>query len=292
MKQYSKYDPEDIESLLLHKQFNELYPEEKEFVLRHLDGVEEYESMRRMLLELKNSEGTDEWLTPDPSIKKALMAEFARERKGRFSIWLNSLFAMPERPIYMQRGVQWSFGVALIAGAFFFLKPNGNQTLLAENQKTENQDGSSAKIDTIQKGAALAETPKTVVDTSMSNVIPAAPKVLAMAAPMPAAKKVDQVTIKESENAQYDEVSIAKTESMEDAVAVQAPVEDKDGVTTLSSNQANTTSTGNSVNFTTSASANIQTTTINAKSFELVAVVNTGSMANYNDLLDLMFTAK
>ncbi len=289
MKQFSKYDPEDIESLLLHKQFNELYPEEKEFVLRHLEGIEEYESMRRMLLELKNSEGTDEWLTPDPSIKKALMAEFARERKGRFSIWLNSLFAMPERPIYMQRGVQWSFGVALIAGAFFFFKPDGNQIVLAENQKTENQDGNSAKTDTTQNGTELAETPKTVVDTSMSNVIPAAPKVLAMATPMPTAMEEDKVETNDSDIAQYDEVSLAKAESTEDVV-----VNNTDNATkkeaTISPNQSDA---GSAVTFTTAASTSMNTTTtLSSKSVEFVVVANTGSMANYNDLLDLMFTAK
>ncbi len=290
MKQFSKYDPEDIESLLLYKQFNELYPEEKEFVLRHLEGIEEYESMRRMLLELKNSEGTDEWLTPDPSIKKALMAEFARERKGRFGIWLNSLFAMPERPIYMQRGVQWSFGVALIAGAFFFFKPNGNQILLAENQKTENQVGNSTKIDTTQNGTLLAETTKTVVDTSMSNAIPEAPKVLAMVAPMPTVQQ-EEVVSSDSGSNNYDESDLAKAESMEETIAERVPVENKDAVT-ITSNQSNSTSTGYTFSQTTDATAKMTTTTLNTKSVEYAVVANTGSMANYNDLLDLMFTAK
>ena len=291
MKQFSKYDPEDIESLLLHKQFNELYPEEKEFVLRHLEGIEEYESMRRMLLELKNSEGTDEWLTPDPSIKKALMAEFARERKGRFSIWLNSLFAMPERPIYMQRGVQWSFGVALIAGAFFFFKPNGNQILLAENQKTENQVGNSTKIDTTQNGTLLAETTKTVVDTSMSNAIPEAPKVLAMVAPMPSVESDDQVAKSDSESKKYEKSDLVAAESMEIPTADGSLAESTDKVT-ITSNSLNDSNTGNSFTMTSTTSANVQNVTLSSKSVEYIAVANTGSMANYNDLLDLMFTAK
>lgn len=291
MKQFSKYDPEDIESLLLHKQFNELYPEEKEFVLRHLDGVEEYESMRRMLLELKNSEGTDEWLTPDPSIKKALMAEFARERKGRFSIWLNSLFAMPERPIYMQRGVQWSFGVAVIAGAFFFLKPNGNQTLLAENQKTENLEGTAAKSDTTINEAVIAANQKTVVDTSMSNVIPAAPKVLAMAAPAPSVQLDEQVATTDSESKKNVERDFAKAASIEMPTADGSLAESNDEVT-VTTNSLSDSNTGNTFTMTSPASANVQNVTLSSKSFEFVAVANTGSMANYNDLLDLMFTAK
>jgi hypothetical protein len=36
MKDPLKYDPEDIESLLKHKTFSELYPEEREFILKHI----------------------------------------------------------------------------------------------------------------------------------------------------------------------------------------------------------------------------------------------------------------
>ena len=52
MKRKFKYDPEDLESLLLNKRFNELYPEEKEFVLRHMDSAEEDASMRKTLLSI------------------------------------------------------------------------------------------------------------------------------------------------------------------------------------------------------------------------------------------------
>jgi hypothetical protein len=286
MKQFSKYDPEDIESLLLHKQFNELYPEEKEFVLRHLDGVEEYESMRRMLLELKNSEGTDEWLMPDPSIKKALMAEFARERKGRFSIWLNSLFAMPDRPFYTQRGVQWSFGVALVAGAFFFLKPNSNQTILAEKQNTEVKDSLTAKMDTIKQTEGIVGNQKTVVDTSMSNVIPAAPKVLAMVVSAPQNKPEESEVIFDNDGNSNAGADTEKAESVEPLMADEMAVETKDA-----SMPSVTSTNANSTMFQ-SSDKNVQMVATATAKYDFSVAVNAGSMANYSDLLDIMFTAK
>ena len=80
MKPHMPYDPEDIESLMMHKSFDELYPEEREFVLRHVSGPEEYESMRRMWHELNQGAAGDEWLEPDPAIRKNLLALFPAEK--------------------------------------------------------------------------------------------------------------------------------------------------------------------------------------------------------------------
>ena len=67
-----KYDPEDIESLLMHKQYNELFDDEREFVLQHVKNEEEYNSLRSMLFTLHDQPYQEEWLEPDPSIKKEL----------------------------------------------------------------------------------------------------------------------------------------------------------------------------------------------------------------------------
>ncbi|NNE56464.1 MAG: hypothetical protein HKN32_10615, partial [Flavobacteriales bacterium] len=91
MDEKRKYDPEDIESLLLHKEYVELYPEEKKFVLEHMDSIEEYDSMRKTLLSIQQTEGPGR-IEPREGMKEALLAEFASERRGGFVIWLNSLF--------------------------------------------------------------------------------------------------------------------------------------------------------------------------------------------------------
>jgi hypothetical protein len=46
-----KYDPEDIESLMMHKHFTELLPDEREFVLKHIDSESEYEHLRETLMQ-------------------------------------------------------------------------------------------------------------------------------------------------------------------------------------------------------------------------------------------------
>ena len=49
MERHERYDPEDIESLLSERGFDELLPDERAFVLRHVNGREEYERMRALL---------------------------------------------------------------------------------------------------------------------------------------------------------------------------------------------------------------------------------------------------
>lgn len=133
-----KYDPEDMESLLLHKQFHELYPEEKEFVLRHMSGPEEYDSLRRTLLELHDASNHDEWLEPDDQLKRTLMAEFQREHRSRFIVWLNALFATPELPWYRRPAVQLALGSILIAGIVISLWPDTSSPTFAELRKEES----------------------------------------------------------------------------------------------------------------------------------------------------------
>ena len=48
MERRELYDPEDIESLLQERGYDELLEEERAFVLRHLSGREEYEAMRTL----------------------------------------------------------------------------------------------------------------------------------------------------------------------------------------------------------------------------------------------------
>lgn len=143
-----KYDPEDIESLLMHKQFNELFEEEKSFILQHVEGEDEYESLRKTLFELHDAALASDWLEPDPSIKMALMQEFAQEKKGGFRIWLNSLFAMPEVVWYRRPALQVAFAsvIVLVAVVFFFNIKN-DQWAAAENVPIKNSESTPAEID-------------------------------------------------------------------------------------------------------------------------------------------------
>lgn len=139
MNQKDKYDAEDIESLLLHKRFEDLYPEEKEFVLRHIETPDEYESLRHTLFELHKASKDESWIEPDVRLKEDLLAQFPTEESGGFKIWLNTLFfsqsgSWYRRPAYLSIVAMVFIGVTLL----FFMNPNDStKTEFAETKTTE-----------------------------------------------------------------------------------------------------------------------------------------------------------
>jgi hypothetical protein len=288
MKFESKYDPEDIESLLLHKQFNELYPEEKEFVLRHLENEQEYESMRSVLMELKNISTTDEWLEPDASIKKNLMREFSSEKKSRFVIWLNSLFAFPDRPWYSQRGVQIAFGV-FILGFLLFRYAGDNQpsSQFAENVKPANEN----RVDSTSSESAAALAEKPAVDTSNKNLaIPKAPQVFAALAPTkdnaePTVAVNSESRAKMSEIESSDEVVL---DHVREEVTYAAPPSD-DSKSDLSSAEVFSNTNSN----TNPSSTSFSSTSVNQlNETAFYTTQATSPISDYSDLMNSLFTAR
>jgi hypothetical protein len=96
MKVFQKYDPEDIESLLLHKEFGDLYESEKTFVLKHISSEEEYAGMREQLLQIQQlmAENDDrDFFKPDPRRREKLIA-YMKESKPERVLWLNSMLAV------------------------------------------------------------------------------------------------------------------------------------------------------------------------------------------------------
>ncbi|MFZ6052403.1 hypothetical protein [Halocola ammonii] len=146
MKRKFKYDPEDLESLLLNKKFEELYPEEREFVLKHMDSAKEYASMRKTLLSIVEQPGNDSPLKPKSSTKRKLMREFEEEKTATWKIWLNGIFL----PFNRKPVLSYSLvAVVLIAGGlFFFNQQNADKVLLADNKeqsKEEKQEAGEAR---------------------------------------------------------------------------------------------------------------------------------------------------
>lgn len=181
-----KYDPEDIESLLMHKQFNELYPEEKEFVLRHVAGQEEYESLRSTLFLMHDTVNTDDWQEPDPVIKANLMREFAGEEKKGFFIWLNSLFAMPTMPEivwYRKPAVRYAFASLVllfgVGGALLIFNTNQPAQDIAQTQQEVNTENSANndEASTNDTTVNLLDKPA-YAENHMPNVFPPAPVVV------------------------------------------------------------------------------------------------------------------
>ncbi|MDG1260963.1 MAG: hypothetical protein P8O05_04320 [Flavobacteriales bacterium] len=124
MNERFTYDPEDLESLLIHKSFGDLYPEEKLFVLKHMDSEEEYETMRQTLQAVQSSSESDSNLSMPASTKATLMDAFKEERKKGAWFTLNGFFALllpPQKPWYGKPAFQLAtVGLLFFVGASFF----------------------------------------------------------------------------------------------------------------------------------------------------------------------------
>jgi cbb3-type cytochrome oxidase subunit 3 len=160
MKMNRSYDPEDIESLLRHKHFRDLYPEERSFVMLHLSGEEEYESMKKMLQQLITPHSDQEMEDPDPSIKNNVMAVIREAKKKRFTIWLNSLFVMAERPWYRQTGLQLAMAIFIVGFGVIAFWPSGknNHQELAVLQSKPQMDNKEIQLQSIPREESLSET--------------------------------------------------------------------------------------------------------------------------------------
>ena len=95
MERRETYDPEDIESLLNERSFDELLAEERAFVLRHISGRDEYENMRRLLHHVQEDERgpKPEPITADPAIRERLLQMYRDRKQPGWQIWLNSVQA-------------------------------------------------------------------------------------------------------------------------------------------------------------------------------------------------------
>jgi hypothetical protein len=116
MERRELYDPEDIESLLSERSFDELLEEERAYVLRHLSGREEYEAMRSLLLDLRDTERDAEPLEPDAGVRDRVLQVFRDQQQPRWRVWLNSV-----GPLVMPRDLTNLWRPALAFGTLAVL---------------------------------------------------------------------------------------------------------------------------------------------------------------------------
>ena len=76
------YDPEDIENLLQERGFDELLEEERAYVLRHLTGREEYETMRALLNQVRDDGRTRDLISVDDGVRTNVLAALRGLRVG------------------------------------------------------------------------------------------------------------------------------------------------------------------------------------------------------------------
>ncbi len=137
MKNEFTYDPEDLESLMMHKSFIELYPEERTFVLKHMSSPDEYESMRSTLFAVLESKGNDEVLSTSDGAKANVMDAFRAENKKEKWFSLNGLFILlfpPNRSWIQKPAFQMALLAAVIFGGVFLFNESNS---VSDNQLAE-----------------------------------------------------------------------------------------------------------------------------------------------------------
>ena len=144
MERREHYDPEDIEDLLQQRGFDELLDEERAYVLRHLSGREEYESMRALLRQVRENDNSRSPIDAGEHVRQNVLQAFREQQRPQWRIWLNSIggvfapgegFAMIWRPA-LALGVLvllFAIGIQLVKGPLF--RSDGIE--LAEVRKTE-----------------------------------------------------------------------------------------------------------------------------------------------------------
>jgi hypothetical protein len=148
------YHTEDIELLLLQKEFHELLPEEKAFILTHIEDESEYNRMRNLLLQMIELESDDLPEGPDERVKQNLDALFKDQNKAR-PLWQTISF--------------WSISgiAALFILGFFFLYPPS-----AENEKLAFAENHINAKDTLKKEVGIEGNTNQNTNNGANTVMP------------------------------------------------------------------------------------------------------------------------
>lgn len=145
MERHERYDPEDIEGLLSERGFDELLPDERAFVLRHLSGREEYERMRALLHYVRPDERDRGTIEPEDRVRTNVLEAFRAQQQPQWRIWLNgiSLWLAPNgasaSPLWRPALAFGSLALLIVAGIVAVRQFDGlgEQAALAEVEQEE-----------------------------------------------------------------------------------------------------------------------------------------------------------
>ncbi len=123
MDRRERYDPEDIETLMQERSFDELLEEERAYVLRHVSDRAEYEAMRGLLMHMRDTLQEHGSIEADPAIRGRVMQAFRAQQQPEWRIWLNSVGAwlMPENAFALWRPALAFATLALVIGSAVLL---------------------------------------------------------------------------------------------------------------------------------------------------------------------------
>lgn len=213
-------DVEHIERLLQAKTFGELSASEKELVLAHVSGEQEYEAMRNTLLRVKHVfQAEAQALQPDLDLKEQVLLRFAQNKPAAKSsgssllIFLESLLLSPT--------VRFAGALTLIlaigiTGMVLLYNPEKN---IALNDDTPTPV--ELKEDEIKSIEELSPVPQVVTEGEQSKVNDQ------VAAPSPG-KPVTEVYTVVAEEAEMDmemkDAAVMKEAPAATAAESQAPI--------------------------------------------------------------------
>ncbi|MFZ1618285.1 MAG: hypothetical protein WAT41_13120, partial [Flavobacteriales bacterium] len=169
MEPTERYDPEDLEHLMLERRFDELLEEELAFALRHLTGRAEYDRMRSLLLHVREDRTEQGTLDAPPQVREHVLQAFREQQRPQWKIWLNSVggFLLPERPAQYWRPALALGTVAVLVFASLLtwrtMGTDGNKVLaeVKEVKKDASGENAVAPVPVVATVNALSDTERT-----------------------------------------------------------------------------------------------------------------------------------
>lgn len=225
MERREHYDPEDIESLLQERSFDELLEEERAYVLRHLSSREEYEAMRALLHQVREDDHLREPITAGPEVRDAVMSAFRAQQRPSWQVWLNSVGTLlwPKEASAMWRPALAFATLALLIVAGVQVMRTGSETM--KNQEVAEIKKEAPAYDHAEaaRAGALADS-MTAPDASDASLIERQP--------------ITEQNQPQGSTRFANELASAEEPVMDDAQ--QASVEEVDAVTTVAEDEAAT----------------------------------------------------
>lgn len=166
MERREQYDPEDIESLLTERSFDELLAEERAFVLRHLSGRDEYEQMRALLHYVRPDERSRPTIEPEDRVRTNVIAAFRAQQQPQWRVWLNSIavWLVPREAFAIWRpALAFASLALLIVAGVVAVRQFGAETGSAQLAEVKEVNG-------LQEEKAATE--QTVRSETMDTVFP------------------------------------------------------------------------------------------------------------------------
>lgn len=171
MERHERYDPEDIESLLSQRAFDELLPDERAFVLRHLSGRDEYERMRALLHYVRPDERDRGTIEPEDRVRTNVLATFRAQQQPQWRVWLNgiSLWLAPkETPAVWRPALAFGSLALLVVAGVVAVQQFGNASREASVAEVKHEERTApAKLEAEKKVRPSVGEPNTAKATEV-----------------------------------------------------------------------------------------------------------------------------